>query len=739
MRVFLLQVWFELKLLFKLRWTLLLPPAAGVWMLIQCSEINMPNPSDLNLYASEAHMQLIALLTTVPVITGVLLIRRDIFNPTYEWSLSLPVTNRVFIGSKWLAGLLYCSLFTCFIQLAYVLVALDNGLPWTSIIRNLSFYTVQYETSFGISLALGIIIGALMPLRFALPIAFCGWIFGSLFVPVFLTTLFNMYPINAFSLNHTIGASGNAINGTWDFQLQKMESLLLFIINAAFALFMLCASVALLTRIRPVKRPKAPYLIMWTALLVAIASLVPYSGLWADRFERQSHIEAASSTAVLHQEPYMFKITSMALDVTRLPDNSLWFKAAIVLPTGKGALLPSAPGVTEVRLHNPGQATFLLYPNLQVTHLTVDGKSVTWQQNNDRVSFAIAALHPDQDEHLVELEYKGTLNEWAQDVSSPYYRAFVEDKNVFLPTSIGWFPIPGGSGLFTTNHTIIRNRQDMLQYINAEIDLKMAGFPGKLFASIPEADDDKPEARHWRQAAANQLNVIGGNFEKVSIPGEPISIITTPGSVESSRKFLESIKERRAFYEQWTGKPLTALRQIFYFPMRDTFNTLHESKAYLADDTLYITQTIYSTIEQSLERVMNLLLFGDIVSNYILISDWDNQNKQMEQTYSIVQELRLVITNYVWSKEKGMNYSFPYYNSPLHYKMAELVDTAYKDGKQELVRRVLLHFMEQGLGIQENYSYDADVAADPQTAQLYHNELITWDQWLKVWNEEKGR
>jgi len=708
-------------------------------MLIQCSEINMPNASDINLYASEAHMQLIALLTTVPVITGVLLIRRDIFNPTYEWSLGLPVTNRVFIGSKWLAGFLYCSLFTCFIQLAYLLVARDNGLPWASILRYLSFYTVQYETSFGISLALGIIIGALMPLRFALPIAFCGWIFGSLFVPVFLTNLFNMYPVNAFSLNHTIGASGNAINGTWDFQLQKMESLLLFIINVSFALFMLCAAAALLARIRPVKRPKAPHLIMWTALLVAVASLVPYSGLWADRFERQSHIEAASSSATEHQEPYMFKITSMALDVTRLPDNTLWFKAAIRLPTSKGALVPSAPGVTEVGTHSPGHATFLLYPNLQVTHLSVDGKSISWQQNNDRVSFAIAALLPDQDEHLVELEYTGSLHEWALDLSSTYYRAFVENKNVFLPTAIGWFPIPGGSGLFTTNQAIIRNRTDALQYMSAEIDLRMSGFPGKLFASIPAADDDKPEARHWRQAATNQLNVIGGNFEKVSIPGEPVSIITTLGNVESSKKFLETIKERRAFYEKWTGKPLTKLRQIFYFPMKDTFNQLHESNAYLANDTLFITQTIHSSIDQSLERVMNLLLFGDIVSNYILISDWDNQNKQMEETYSIVQELRLIITNYIWFKEQGLDYSFPYYNSPLHSKMTEMIDTAYKEGKHELVRRVLLHFMEQGLGIQENYSFDADLAADPQTAQLYHYGSIIWDQWLKVWNEEKGR
>jgi len=429
----------------------------------------------------------------------------------------------------------------------------------------------------------------------------------------------------------------------------------------------------------------------------------------------------------------------MALDVTRSPDNTLAFKADIVLPTSNGELLPSATGVTEVRTHSPGYATFLLYPNLQVTHLAVDGRAVTWQQQDDRVSFAIGALLPNQDEHLIELEYKGKLNEWALDTSSPYYRAFVDDKNVFLPTSIGWFPIPGGSGLFSSSHTIIRNRQDTLQYMSADIDLRMSGFPGKLFASIPEADDDKPEARHWRQAATNQLNVIGGSFEKVSIPGEPISIITTPGSVESSQKFLEAIKQRRTFYEEWTGKPLTTLKQIFYYPMKDTFNTLHESNAYLAGDTLFITQTIHSSIEQSLERVTNLLLFGDIVSNYILISDWDNQNKQMEQTYSIVQELRLVITNYVWSKEQGMNYSFPYYNSPLHFKMAELIDTAYNDGKQDLVKRVLLHFMEQGLGIQENYSYDADLAADPETAQLYHYKLITWDQWLKVWNEEKGR
>ncbi|GIQ67097.1 hypothetical protein PACILC2_56650 [Paenibacillus cisolokensis] len=196
------QLALELRLLLKYRWPLLLPPAAGLYMAIRLLGGNVYDMADDNLLAFESHAVLMTVTLAVPVLLGVMLIRRDTLHPSYEWSLSLPVSNWTIIGTKWLAGFLYMSLFTLAISAAYAICALKHGMPLSSIAGVLTLTGFMYETYYGISLALGLLLGALMPARFSLPIAFCGWVFGAIFLQLFVAQSLHFYPVRAFFLNH---------------------------------------------------------------------------------------------------------------------------------------------------------------------------------------------------------------------------------------------------------------------------------------------------------------------------------------------------------------------------------------------------------------------------------------------------------------------------------------------------------------------------------------------------------
>lgn len=707
-------------------------------MLLQCLNLGGNRWQDINMHASNVHTQLMIFLTAVPVLLGVLLVRRDIFNPVYEWSLGFPVTNRVLIASKWIAGYLYCWLFIVFVQAAYLFAAYEHQLAWYAALQFLIFFTFLYAMSFGVALSLGMLLGALMPLRFSLPIAFCGWIFGSVFVPLFLSQIANLYPLNAFSLNHLMNASTSSPIGAWSLQLQKMEHRLLLAINVAFGLFMLTAASALLARVRPVRRPKVPHLVMWTALLVAIASLVPYGGLWADRYERAGAARAVKQGAAdERQEPYMFSIKRMAIDVTRHPDNSLIFKAVIELPTAGGKPIPAAPGITEVREHVPGHITFLLYPQLKVSSITVDGKAASWRQDHEQVSFDRALLTKNQNTHVIEFQYSGTLHEWALAYDRSYYRGFVDKENVYLPAALGWYPIAGAAELFAANRKSPRNREDAQTFAKADLELTMTGFPGMLYASIPPATDDKPEVRHWKMDRGDQLFVLGGQFETVRLEGEPVSVITTASSIQASKRFLEMLKERRAFFEAWTDAPLNRLRQIIYLPMGQTMSDQEYIGVTMAGDTLLVNQSLYNSILDRMPRILNMMLFGDIIAEYEHIEEWDDENNKQEETYSIIQELRQLISFYMWQKHLDPGTVGTYSLSPVHEKMLQMVDAAYNNGQEELVRRVLLRFYEQGLKV--TYLSPVGLTFNEAEPVRFIYPTITWKDWLKVWNEEKGR
>ncbi|MFC5648158.1 ABC transporter permease [Paenibacillus solisilvae] len=741
MRTFFLQLFLELRLLYKMRWPLLLPLPAGAWMLLQCISISDSPLTDINLFAVDAHKMLMILLPAVPILLGVLLIRRDALNASYEWMLGLPIPNAVIIASKWTAAFLYASLFTIFLQAVYVLIAWQQDqFPASLIWNTVIYYSIFYEMSFAASAALGIVLGALMPLRFSLAIGFCGWVFGTLFLPGLLVRSLGLYPLKAFSLNHFL----DEINDfTWTSSLNDHEYLLMQVFVASFSLFMLAAANALLARVRPVNSPRLPLVMMCLTLVLSAAAYIPYGKLWLDRFDSLHRMEAAAPqpNTAQQQELYTFKMESMRLDMTRLPDNNLYMKAEVTLPTRDGLLIPAASGIQRVKEHFPGQVSFLLDPGLQMDSLTVDGNSVPWKRSGDFISFPIDSLSSTSDRHRIAFIYGGVINQWKLRYNSESYAAFVHDGSALLPGFAGWFPLPGGYSLLTDKEALV-SRADLTENLRADFNLTLRGFDGPLYASLEAAPDDQADIRHFIGHSVAAPTLFGGPFSSVTRPDEPITIITTPGNKKESRLFLESLHEKRLYFESWSKQRLDTIKQIAYISNIDQLSGLSGQNLYVSGHTVFVNSMRYQTITGDEPSILSQLLFGDTVNSFEHVNEWNDYTNPYD-SYSMVQEIRMAILNLPQIEQMApfdSSFLIPLNSdaAPAAVSMQKMINNAFINGQGDIVKRVLLHFLKQGLFIKDRYSNLIYLNGEASRQARYIYPVITWRDWLQVWNEEKA-
>ncbi|AJY73678.1 hypothetical protein [Paenibacillus beijingensis] len=735
---FLHQTSMELLLLLKLRWPLLLPAAAGVWMLIHTQSPTATASQDVNLYAFSEHSNILVISTVVPVLLGVLMLRRDLLHPSYEWMLRLPVSGAGWIAAKWTAGFLYMSLFTLAVHLGYAVSALRMHLPLSSLLHEAVRFSLIYEQSYGISLALGMFLGVLLPLRFALPVAFCGWMFGSIFLQLYVVRTFRLTELKAFYL-HPLIDSQLLENEIWSPVLTLPDQADIALFNAAFGLFLLCASWALLGKYRPSLHRGRTSVIALAALALSGAAFIPYANLVQSRTNHQLEL-AAVSPGEEELEPnhsYSFRLYSIRIEAARLPDNSLQARAVLTVPTESGQLLPADPGRTHVRAHVDGYATFLLYPTLTVDSLQVNGMEAQWQRDGDKLSIPLQQLDAGSDKQTVIVTYHGPIDEWTRGYNNESYLTFIRQGGAYLPANIGWYPLPGGDSLLYKpggEASIVSERQDMNRFTSADFDVTLTGFQSKMFATLPSAADDKPVKRHFSAAGVSGVSLYGGAFERVTVPGEPVSIVTTPGNREESRRFLERLHERRQYFEGMTGERLSSLRQIIYFPMNLVESPGINRQQYTIGDTFIVPESQHGNLDfYLLDTVTNMLLFGDAGKAINAPAP-----AQHAPDPSLVSEIRwafgFMYNEYLQSSaidnvpvlsDPSLNDNADSYREAIR----QMIDAAVMRGDGPKVWKVLNRFRTQGLRLPVPIN-----AAGMRETPAYDFPVITPEEWLREWH-----
>jgi hypothetical protein len=733
-----LQTLLELKLLIRLRWPLLFPPAAGLWMLVQLSNFSGAVSQDLYLHLINSQVMFHTLSLGLPVFLGILLIRRDVLNPMYQWTHSLPVSNLAFIMSKFAAGLLYMGMIIAFVDAVYLIQAVRSQLPLLTGLLQLKELNLLYLWSYGISLALGITIGTLLPSRFALPIGFCAWLFGSVFLQIFITEQNGWYPLKAFYLNHLLTTT-MLDNEVWGPALAAEEYGYMRLFVAAFGLFLLLWSAAALGTQRAFGVSRRAALIAAAAFLVACAAYVPYAQLWNQRFSHLDEIASVSSAMadIKPQERYAFKIDSMKLDIVKEGGDMLSVDALIGLPTKDGMALSAIDSAKPWTDKQQGRLTFLLHPSFRVDKVALNGKSVRFIRSGDTLSIDAASLTGGGQQQTVRIVYRGRLNEWTYSSFGKgkveAYSAFVKGDNLYLPGRIGWYPLPGGDSLFYRDGSTLYGRLNAAQQIRADFDVRMHGFDAPLFASIAQADDDRQGDRHFQQNGASAFSLFGGTgFIEVSSPGEPVTIVTTPSNRKESERFLQELARARSYFEGWLERPADPLQRIVYFPsylIRANANSLTEQQI---GNLLFIPELMYNHLDSyMLDRVMSQLLFGDI-----------NQKTYSDNTsapVSIVQEIRQAVLG-MYTLETGDSANAktaPVSSlSPEPPNVGDRLQTMIRDavvqGRIEQVKRTLRYFYNDGLTIRVKEEEDAWFDKGMKQEQY---PVITLEDWLKVWNQ----
>ncbi|MCM3749910.1 hypothetical protein M3223_21480 [Paenibacillus pasadenensis] len=733
MRVMLRQAGMELRSLMLLRWTLLLPGAAAVWMLLHTWRLRPESSQDVNLYAAETHIMLLMLTTAIPLLLGVLLMRRDLLHPSAEWLFRLPVSAGGWMAAKWLAGFAYMTLYTAAVSAAYAASALRHGLPLSSIWSQIGTYALLYEQSFALSLALGLFLGVLLPLRFSLPAAFCAWVFGSLFLQAYIRPAYEWNWLKAFYLQPLFDNSlfGNEL---WSFELAKDELFRGFAFGLVFALFLLIAGSALLGRSKPPLVRSRPWLLALAAFVAAAAAFLPFAALQIQRSEHQQLLEASAAPYKQLQDPalFRFRLERLELEARMLPKSRLEAEARLDIPTVQGKLL-SAQNDQPLKYAKEGTVSLLLYPSLEVQSVEINGVPVHWEREADSIRFAEQLFDPRLHLQRVTISYSGVLNEWQSGPGgSESYLAFIRNSAVYLPASLGWYPLPGGDTLLALDEKDrLLDRPAASLTPETDYEVVLSGFDTKLFGTLPAGEAQAGRLK-FQGVSADGLTLIGGRFEQVRLAGEPVEIITTAGNVDEAYSFLERFHERRKGLEAVTGTPLDTVNQIFFFPMHLIgTNTDSATRSWHAENnTLFIPQTERRNLDGYAEDALStLLLFGDTGRGAGNARKGALANNSGQA--SIAVEIRSAYA-YLYNKTSGKDTPFRLESkeSAAWIQMRSLIDAAYENGYADNLYRLLEQFRQSGLTLPEPPRNEAGERLSASSVPI-----VTFEQFMLLWSK----
>jgi len=729
-RAFVLHFLLECRLLVRLRWPLLLPLGAGGWILLALFAPVGAQPAP-NYYALAAvqHAIVQSLSTLVPALLGVLLMRRDLMSGQFDWSFNTPLPNMGLVAAKFAAGFAYMSLFVLCVAAGDAAAALRFGIDPASILRELCWLALHYGVSYAVTLALGMLLGAWMPVRFALPIAFLGWVFGAFFLQVFALAGTRWYMLKAFMLVHLLTNGPAFGNDAWTPTLYWEEYGKLSLFVAAFGIFMLAAAAAAVSRIRPAARDRRPLAGAALALLAAAIAAIPYGLMWSDRYEQMDAIRGASPSyrELKPHDSFVFRMDRMTIKAQRLHDDTLQAEATAAIPLRDGKPIPAAPGVKKVAQPEPGRLSFLLHPAMRIASVRWNGAAADWSRKGDRVSIAI----PDNesaDSVSIEFRYEGRIDDWARSNNSEGYWAFIRNGSVYLPASVGWYPLPGGDSLFFKGFSVREapgdyvNRMDVALHSRSDFDVTLIGFETPLFATLPEApaETGASSERHFAGRGAHGLDVIGGRFIQVAKQGEPSVVVTTEGSRRRASLLLKQMESLKSYYDSWLSDSVQLPRQIWMNGIFDVTPGTAQGSSTVWNDTIVLSENGRDSYTDDLQLAANIMLFGDLDRSA------DSWSPDASAEPSILFELRNAI-RIVHDIERPSDAPIAVNAGSRQWLTIKAkIDEEAASGRLDQVKRVLSRLWTQSGGLKSP-------AGQPLAPAL------TMQDWNTAWNEEMKR
>ncbi|MNW35453.1 ABC-2 family transporter protein [compost metagenome] len=713
MNKWLRQFRFELGMIFRNPWLLILLVLFGVLILWVVHDAHASQVFHAQSYNALTLVHTLSL--GLVMLMGILAIRRDIRRKTYEWSDAIPLSNTTKITAKYVATLLYFTLFTIAATVIYAYYSAKTGGDASVTLTLSKYYATTFEVSYAVTLALSILLAICISNRIVYLIGFCAWMFGTFFMEIFLIDRMYLFPLRTFHLSQLF-ISIQMDNEVWATAQMDEELMYSRLFVLAFTLLLLVAGITILNCLRRTKHLFLVWGTAITALLLACGSFMPYGGLWQGRYAQYKEKLADPTIQTMEQftpiQNPTYEITDYDVSMHRRQNDYLETKATIKLN------VPTDGHVNEL--------PFTLNRAFSVSQVKVNGVGVSFQHQGEQLTIKL-------NENIsgpvkVEMDYAGVMMDYyMRSNGNGEFTAFVKGGNVFLPQYIGWYPLPGYQSVYAkeVDHSNVRLapvHYEMDNRAPANFRLTLTGFKSPLYTSIPEQERSE-DRQIFAGPVNNKITLFGGELKEMKRSGLPVTVVTSPYNASAVNVILDHLSEMNDYFGSWLQNYKPNINQFIYFPINNYMPFTSENQTYV------VTQGYWDNKYIS-EILMNAMMIGSRNGSYLIENTEDDVRLQIRALlWYVYYREQEGLTDKELKDGWGNNMLWELYDSNnsidparLGLRMSEQVGKAIDEGKSKQVKEVLSFFYNQNLEIVDDTGGDSP-----------SGNRISYAQWEKEW------
>ncbi|QHA93245.1 ABC transporter permease [Bacillus sp. N1-1] len=738
MRKWLVQFKLELSFLFKSWIFTPLPFLYLIWLLFSMNT----NQDGIhgNLYRTTyetTHSLIFILVTGLCILIGVYLIRRDVGNESFEWHQSFPVSNFIFISAKFGSALLYMTIFTILMSTTYFIFATNENIAIPETLTILRFFFVQYEVTFLISLSLGMLLSVLIKNRFVYLIAFCAWMFGTLFMEIFIINQGELFYLKAFHLTYLF-VDSVLINGTWGIQLMKEEIALQRLFVTTVSGFLLVLIIFILNIRRPYQYDK-----LWRGMLILSAGIVilsylPYASFWSERMREFSEIKEQSPFITSGQDgehrymtfpplphpdglldgegelyqPERFNIEQYDISIDQQKENSLSVEASLTLPEDEFS-------TNEV-------IKFTLNQTFTVKDVIIDHQTVPFTRENDFITISL----PDHTHSpVIQFNYEGTYKLWASNYGQEYFPGYVGGDQMIMPSQSAWYPLPGHQYLYDMNG----QSQTNVELDNRALFNVTVNMSSPIYGTIEE--HQLSNGSYKLKGKTSKLDLYSGDLVEVPSDYFPFSIVTNSYNHTRAQTLMSELDKRLLYTDRYLTKEIEPMSHLFLLPVEnirwanymrqqgfiDQNYLLSESSFYQLDEAYLLKLFLQINLLHDSTEIYGYeegeLVTSAILSAYAYLYEIENGN---EEKASATRRLVITLNNEIPIE----NYSEEEIKANRIFTM---IKTAVESGKEKQVKEVLNRIYSEEW-IDPGFPSDFSLFREPST-------LLSFEDWQRIWDE----
>ncbi|WP_226682320.1 ABC transporter permease [Sutcliffiella horikoshii] len=752
---FLKQLQLENRFLLKNWFFLLAPLVYGVSMSLWLSNHNQDVANIIGQYSSgffKANNEFLAIGHTLSLgvlfLASVLSIRREKQTVLLDWTNSLPNSFLTIILAKFLSLFIYSSLFTLVYFLIFVWQGSSFGKDLSYLLEHGLSFSVQSQLSYAVTISLGMVLAVLITNRIVYIIVFCAWMFGTFFMEGYIIQRYQLHFLKTFHLNQFFMDISHSED--WGFRLSRKETLYSQLFVTFFSLFLLAITIMKSSTNRISSFEKRKWTLFGIVTALTVASIFPYSYLWSDRLEHFNYLKAGAvkqydsdDGTVLDTVGEFYNVDSYSIKMERTRKNSFHIKAELLIPN----------------LQKNTTLNFSLYPSFEVESVSWNGVKTDFNKKQHLVTLS----NIDQQElNRLEVEYTGNLNEWGHLYGSERNFAFFKGEDMYIPSYIGWYPLPGDYSIYTLFHadtedyihTIGFNRHlELNQALPAsDFQVELTNFNHHVFSTAHFSEKSADGALIFTSEDAKGLTLFS-NKGLVKYKGNlPFSVIAHKENYQLIQQKLGDMASIEDFFENWLDEEFQQDMKLVYVPSlnyvgTETYNINHFDEALFFDDNVqtYVQvddgKVINNTMIDLKSRLISFGLFGhDYLNQYYEVSA-DSVLKGLMDTYLLV--LYKDYYDFDWNDFEQFNGTDFYYLSTVSHinwmsSSAEMTtlekfDELMKSYKLQYNNQVVLMIAKE-LEKGNNEKVKQLLKDIYQDLKTNNKDSFSYEEWMTYWN-----